>query len=49
MESGQDLGIAASVDIWADGEHHRANGGIAIHDDRALARPSIVTAASVVM
>ncbi len=38
VESGQDLGVAASVDIWANGEHHRANGGIAVRDDGALAR-----------
>jgi hypothetical protein len=38
VESRQDLGVAASADIWADGKHHRVNRGVAVRDDRALAR-----------
>ena len=37
VESRQDLGVAALVDIWADGKHYRANGRIAVRDDGALA------------
>jgi hypothetical protein len=38
VESGQDLGVTASADIGPDSEHHRANGGVAVRDDGALAR-----------
>jgi hypothetical protein len=38
VESGQDLGVTASADIGPDSEHHRANGGVVVRDDGALAR-----------
>jgi len=49
VESGQDLGVAASVDIWANGEHTGRTAGSPYVMTALSPERLIVTSASVVM
>jgi hypothetical protein len=47
VESRQDLGVAASVDIWADGKHYRVTAGSRYVMTALSPERLIVTSASV--